>query len=81
MPTYLTDPDGPISIAPLVRAGLVTGQPIYGGNPVMFNDFATSSRGRSRTTLETSTVKETPVPTVLHDMDAPPYFDDPVEEG
>jgi len=26
-------------------------------------------------------LKETPVPTVLYDEDAPPYFDDPGEEG
>ena len=26
-------------------------------------------------------VRDTPAPTVLYDRDAPPYFDDPSEEG
>lgn len=47
----------------------------------MFNQLASSFAGPSQPNRVVERVKETPVPTVLYDMDAPPYFDNPVEEG
>ncbi|KAG7533136.1 Zinc finger SWIM-type [Arabidopsis thaliana x Arabidopsis arenosa] len=79
---FYSDPDGPLIMDP---------QPITmidKGKSIMIEDrLSTKQIGMPSTNTRVSEVqrnemivKDTPVPTVFYDSDAPPYFDDPGEE-
>ncbi|KAG7593761.1 Zinc finger SWIM-type [Arabidopsis thaliana x Arabidopsis arenosa] len=80
---FYSDPDGPLIMDP---------QPITmidKGKSIMIEDgLSTKEIGMPSTNTRVSDVqrnemivKDTPVPTVFYDSDAPPYFDDPGEEA
>ena len=54
---------------------------IVRGEVVATQEQVTELNTHVRWRLADIYLKETPVPTVLYDKDAPPYFDDAGEEG
>ncbi|KAG7599567.1 Transposase MuDR plant [Arabidopsis suecica] len=75
MEDYYTDADGPLCLTPRVplEVGKILGTVMEKGSG--------SSQGKEVPEGDRQmVVRETPVPTVLYDRDAPPYFDDPGEE-
>lgn len=75
-----TDADGPLVMSPLQPLQLSQQRPREFGD-VNIGELGGSSGSQIRKRVRSVAVKETPVPTVLYDMDAPPYVDDPAEEG
>ena len=81
MAHYYSDPDGPLCMAPIDTPRVsrvdnhVRGDIIATPEQVMALNKHVSQR------MADIYLKETPVPTMLYDRDAPPYFDDPGEEG
>ncbi|KAG7544029.1 Zinc finger SWIM-type [Arabidopsis thaliana x Arabidopsis arenosa] len=82
MENYYTDADGPLCMTPKgpVEVGNIQG--IRGGNESGNFEKGSGSAigGQVNEANREMIVRETPVPTVLYDRDAPPYFDDPGEE-
>ncbi|KAG7559341.1 Zinc finger SWIM-type [Arabidopsis thaliana x Arabidopsis arenosa] len=76
MEDYYTDPDGPLCLTP--RVPIAGGVTI--GTPVMEKGSGSTQGKQVPEGDRQMVVRETPVPTVLYDRDAPPYFDDPGEE-
>ncbi|KAG7567381.1 Zinc finger SWIM-type [Arabidopsis thaliana x Arabidopsis arenosa] len=76
MEDYYTDPDGPLCLTP--RVPIAGGLTI--GTPVMEKGSGSTQGEQVPEGDRQMVVRETPVPTVLYDRDAPPYFDDPGEE-
>ncbi|KAG7594240.1 Transposase MuDR plant [Arabidopsis thaliana x Arabidopsis arenosa] len=76
MEDYYTDADGPLCLTP--RVPLEVGKIL--GTPVMEKGSGSSQGKEVPEGDRQMVVRETPVPTVLYDRDAPPYFDDPGEE-
>ncbi|CAE6074681.1 unnamed protein product [Arabidopsis arenosa] len=76
MEDYYTDPDGPLCLTP--RVPIAGGVTI--GTPVMEKGSGSTQGKQVSEGDRQMVVRETPVPTVLYDRDAPPYFDDPGEE-
>ncbi|CAD5332924.1 unnamed protein product [Arabidopsis thaliana] len=74
------DPDGPLRMAPINTPKMSIVNNIVRGEVVATQEQVTELNTHVRRRLADIYLEETPVPTVLYDKDAPPYFDDPGEE-
>ncbi|CAD5324615.1 unnamed protein product [Arabidopsis thaliana] len=77
---YYSDPDGPLCMAPMNTQKMSRVNNIVRGEIVATEAQVSELNTHVRRRLADIYLKETPVPTVLIDRDAPPYFDDPREE-
>ena len=80
---FYSEPDGPLIMAPQPVGITEKGKGIMIGEGITTKEIGTGSANTrvSEVMRNELMVKDTPVPTVLYDRDAPPYFDDPGEEG
>ncbi|KAG7636019.1 MULE transposase domain [Arabidopsis thaliana x Arabidopsis arenosa] len=77
---YYSDPDGPLCMAPMNTPKISRVNNIVRGEIVATEAQVNELNTHVRRRLADIYLKETLVPTVLYDRDAPPYFDDPGEE-
>jgi len=80
---FYSEPDGPLIMAPQPVGITEKGKGIMIEEGITTKEIGTGSANTrvSEVMRNELMVKDTPVPTVLYDRDAPPYFDDPGEES
>ncbi|CAE6236029.1 unnamed protein product [Arabidopsis arenosa] len=77
---YYSDPDGPLCMGPTDTTNMNKRKAVSAPGAKTFQDLGEASTARVGAKMGEMVLKEIPVPTVLYDRDAPPYFDDPGEE-